>query len=85
MASYARSDGSVTLRVRGRDGKIREFDGTHYFSEEGASCVKYPTLPVSPKEFCNYIVPLGDGRYEQSFSGGTVDQILEGEQLGRVQ
>ena len=37
-----------------------------------------------PKEFCEYIVPLSDGRHELT-DGGVYERILDGEQaLGEL-
>ena len=84
-ATYFAADGSARLKVIGRDGSVREFAGTYYNNEQGASCVNFPTLPIFGKDRCNYIVPLGDGQYQQSYDGGVTERILDGEQLDELQ
>ena len=54
-----------------------------YFNDQGRLCTNYPTLPINPKEFCEYIVPLSDGRHELT-DGGVYERILDGEQLGEL-
>ena len=83
--TYFAPDGTARLKVIGLDNTtIVEFDGTYYFNEKGASCVNFPTLPIYGKDRCNYIVPLGDGRYQQSYDKGVTEQILEGNQLHQL-
>ena len=68
-----------------RDGsdRVSDFDGTCRFDDQGKLCINYPTLPASKKEFCTYMVLLGDGRYELTV-GGIFEQILEGEQFDEL-
>ena len=75
---------SAKLRAR-PDGidTVSEFDGTYRFDDQGKLCINYPTLPISKKEFCTYMVLLGDGRYELTV-GGIFEQVLEGEQLDEL-
>ena len=83
--SYLSPDGTAKLKVIGLDNTtIVEFDGTYYFDEHGASCVNFPGLPIYGKDRCNYIIPLGDGQYQQSYDEGVTEQILEGNQLHQL-
>ena len=59
------------------------YKGTYYFNDQGKLCTNYPTLPINPKEFCEYIVPLSDGRHELT-DRGVYERILDGEQLGEL-
>ena len=68
----------------GHNGTIVEFDGTYYFNEQYASFVNFPALPIHGKNRCNYIIPLGDGQYRQSYDKGVTEQILEGDQLHQL-
>lgn len=83
-AQYFSPDGIAKLRAK-RDGvsSVSGFDGTYRFDERGRLCINYPTLPVSKKEFCTYMVRLGDGRYKLT-NGGSFEQVLEGERLGEL-
>ncbi len=83
-ATYFATDGSARLKVIGHDGSVREFAGTYYSNEQGASCVNFPTLPIFGKDRCNYIVPLEDGQYQQSYDGGVTERILDGERLDEL-
>ncbi len=83
-ATYFAPDGTARLKVIGHNGTIVEFDGTHYFNEQGASCVNFPTLPIYGKDRCNHIVPLDDGRYQQSYDEGITERILEGNRLDEL-
>ena len=83
-ATYFAPDGTARLKVIGHNGTVVVFDGTYYSNEDGASCVNFPTLPIYGKDRCNYIVPLEDGRYRQSYDKGVTEQILEGDQLHQL-
>ena len=83
-ATYFAPDGTARLKVIGHNGVIAEFDGTFYFNKQGASCVNFPTLPIYGKDRCNYIIPLEDGRYQQSYDEGITNNILEGDQLHQL-
>ena len=60
------------------------YDGTYHFDDTGQFCTNYPGIPMGPKEFCKYVTPLGDGRYEQS-DGIVLERLLDGEQLGALE
>ena len=83
-ATYLAPDGTARLKVIGHNGVVVEFDGTYYSNEQGASCVNFPTLPIYGKDRCNYIVPLEDGRYQQSFDKGITERILDGQRLDEL-
>ena len=83
-AEYFSADGTVKMKAKPDSMSMSfSFEGTHYFDNEGKLCTNYPTLPVNPKEFCEYIVPLGDGRHELT-SGSVYERILDGEQLDEL-
>ena len=84
-ATYFAPDGTARLKVIGHEGTIVKFEGTYYTNEQGASCVNFPTLPILGKNRCNYIIPLGDGQYQQSYDEGATEQILDGDQLHRLE
>ena len=83
-AQYFSPDGTAKLKAK-PDGidTVSEFDGTYRFDDQGMLCINYPTLPISKKEFCTYMVLLGDGRYELTV-GGIFEQVLEGDQLDEL-
>ena len=62
-AQYFSPDGTAKLRAK-PDGidTVSEFDGTYRFDDQGKLCINYPT--IGKKEFCTYMVLLGEGRYE---------------------
>ena len=60
------------------------YEGTYYFNDQDKFCTNYPTLPINPKEFCEYVSPLDDGRYELT-DGGIYEQVLDGEQLDALE
>ena len=83
-AEYFAPDGTVKLKAKPDSMSMSfSFSGTHYFDDEGKLCTNYPTLPVNPKEFCEYVVSLGDGRHALA-GGGVYERILDGEQLGEL-
>ena len=82
---YFSADGTVTLNAKpDAFGMVFNYEGTYYFNSEGKLCANYPSIPVSQKEYCERVVPLGDGRYELT-DGGIYEQILEGEQLDALE
>ncbi len=83
-ATYFAADGSARLKIIGLNGTVREFDGTYYNNEQGASCVNFPTLPIFGRDRCNYIVPLENGQYQQSYDEGVTERILDGERLDEL-
>ena len=83
-AQYFSPDGTVKMRARPDGiGPVSDFEGTHRFDDQGRLCINYPTLPVSPTEFCTHMVLLGDGSYELT-EGGTFEQVLEGDRLDHL-
>ena len=80
-AEYFSPDGAVVLNAKpDAFGMIFSYDGTYYFDDRERFCANYPSLPVSQKEYCEYVVPLGDGRHELT-DGSIYEQVLDGEQL----
>ena len=82
-AEYFSPDGTVTLTAKTSFGTFN-YDGTYFFDDTDNFCTNYPAIPFDPKEFCKYVTPLGDGRFEQT-DGIVLEQILEGEQLDRLE
>ena len=82
-AQYFSSDGTAKLKAKTPFGTVN-YDGTYFFNDLGQFCTNYPGIPLGPKEFCKYVTPLGDGRYEQS-DGIVMVQFLEGEQLDKLE
>ena len=83
-ATYLAPDGTARLKVIGHNDVVVEFDGTYYTNEQGASYVNFPTLPIYGKDRYNYIVPLEDGRYQQSYDKGVTERILDGQRLDEL-
>ena len=83
-AEYYSPDGTVKLKAKPDGfGMTFSYRGTYYFNDQKKFCANYPTLPIDPKEYCEYIVPLSDGRHELT-DGGVYERILDGEQLGEL-
>ena len=82
-AEYFASDGTAKLKAKTPFGTFN-YDGTYFFDDVGQFCTNYPSIPLGPKEFCKYVTPLGDGRYEQS-DGIVMEQFLEGERLDELE
>ena len=82
-AEYFTPDGTAKLKAKTPFGTFN-YDGTYFFNDLGHFCTNYPAIPIGPKEFCKYVTPLGDGRYEQT-DGIILEQVLEGEQLDQLE
>ena len=82
-AEYFAPDGTAKLKAKTPFGTFN-YDGTYFFNDLGHFCTNYPGIPIGPKEFCKYVTPLGDGRYEQT-DGIILEQVLEGEQLDQLE
>lgn len=82
-AEYFASDGSAKVKAKTPFGTF-SYDGTFFFNDLGHFCTNYPGIPIGPKEFCKFVTPLGDGRYEQS-DGIILEQVLEGDQLDALE
>ena len=82
-AEYFTTDGTAKLKAKTPFGTFN-YDGTYFFNDLGHFCTNYPAIPIGPKEFCKFVTPLGDGRYEQT-DGIILEQVLEGEQLDQLE
>ena len=82
-AEYFASDGTAKLKAKTPFGTFN-YEGTYFFNDLGHFCTNYPGIPIGPKEFCKFVTPLGDGRYEQS-DGIILEQVLEGDQLDALE
>lgn len=80
-AEYFSPDGTTKLLLRFEGQDDMEARGKHYSNDEDQYCTEDP----EQNAYCNKLVPLGDGRYQQVYPGGEkgaiYNQILEGEQL----
>ena len=83
LAEYFSSDGRAKLKAKTQTFGTFNYDGTYFFSDSGQFCTNYPEIPFGPKEFCKYVISLGDGRYQQT-DGIVYERILEGEQLDQL-
>ena len=58
-----------------------EAAGKHYSNDRDQYCTEDPQQNV----YCNNLIPLGDGRYQQVYAdggkGAIYNQILEGDQI----
>ena len=83
-AEYFAPDGTVKMKAKPDFmGMAFSFEGTYFFDDQEGLCFNYPTLPVSPKEYCEQIVRQGDGGYTLG-EEGVVQQILDGNQLDEL-
>jgi len=83
-AEYFAPDGTVKMKAKPDFmGMAFSFEGTYHFDDQEGVCFNYPTLPVSPKEYCDRLVPQGDGGYALG-DGGVVQQILDGDQRDQL-
>ena len=83
-AEYFSPDGTVRMKAKPDFmGMSFSFKGTYHFDDQEGLCFDYPTLPVSPKEYCEPIVRQGDGGYGLG-EGGVVQQILDGDHLDEL-
>ncbi len=82
---YFAPDGTAKAVLRFEGQNDMEITGKHYSNDRGEYCTEYPEIESEQKVFCNTLVPLGDGRYQQLYAdgtkGGIYNQILQGEQL----
>ena len=80
-AEYFAPDGTTKLLLRFEGEEDMEATGKHYPNNEGQYCTEDPQQNV----YCNNLLPLGDGRYQQVYPGGEkgsiYNQILEGDQI----
>ena len=80
-AEYFAPDGTTKLLLRFEGQDDMEVTGKHYSNNKDQFCTEDPQQNV----YCNNLVPLGDGRYQQLYPGGEkgaiYNQILEGEQI----
>ncbi len=80
-AEYFSPDGTVQMKAKPDFmGMAFSFKGTYHFDDQEGLCFDYPTLPISPKEYCEPLVRQGDGGYGLG-EGGIVERILDGDHL----
>ena len=83
-AEYFSTDGTVKMKAKPDFMAMAfSFEGTYFLDDQEGVCFNYPTLPVSPKEYCDRMVRLGDGGYEIG-DGGVVERVLDGDQLNEL-
>ncbi len=80
-AEYFAPDGTTKLLLRFEGKDDIEAAGKHYSNNKGQYCTEDP----EQNAYCNKLVSLGDGRYQQVYEGGErgaiYNQILEGDQI----
>ena len=80
-AEYFDPDGTTKLLLRFEGKDDMEAAGRHYSNNRDQYCTEDPEQNV----YCNNLVSLGDGRYQQVYSSGergaVYTQILEGDQI----
>ena len=80
-AEYFAPDGTTKLLLRFEGQDDMEATGKHYSNNKGQYCTEDP----EQNTYCNNLLPLGDGRYQQVYPGGEkgsiYNQILEGDQI----
>ncbi len=85
-AEYFSPDGTTSLLLRFEGQDDMEATGKHYPNEKDN---QYCTEDPQQNTYCNQLIPLGDGRYQQLYADGTVGsiylQILEGERLDALE
>ena len=83
-AEYFSPDGTVQMKAKPDFmGMAFSFEGTYHFDDQEGLCFNYPTLPVSPKEYCEQVIRQGDGGYQLG-EGGVVERILDGDRLDEL-
>ena len=86
-AEYFAPDGTARALVRFEGEADMEVSGTHYSNDRGEYCTEYAEMEqkFGQTVFCNRLVALGDGRYQQLFGDGSkgavYEQFFEGEQI----
>ena len=86
-AEYFASDGTTKALLRFEGEDDLEITGTYFADDQDRFCTEYPEMEqkFGQTVFCNKIVSLGEGRYQQLWEDGTrgavYEQILEGNQI----
>ena len=84
-AEYFAPDGTSASVLRFENQPDMEIAGTYYINDQDQFCTQYPELAPNQTVFCNRIVALGDGQYQQVWDDGSMgavyNQVLEGDQL----
>ena len=87
-SEYFAPDGTAMAWLKFEDQDDMRITGKHYTNSRGQFCTEYPETP-DQQVYCNLIVPLGDGRYQQLYPDGTrgaiYNQILPGEQINALE
>ena len=80
-AEYFAPDGTTKLLLKFEGKDDMEAAGKHYTNNNDQFCTEDPEQNV----YCNNLVALGDGRYQQVYASGekgaVYNQILEGDQV----
>ena len=80
-AEYFAPDGTTKLLLRFEGKDDMEATGRHYANNEDQFCTEDPEQNV----YCNNLISLGDGRYQQVYANGEkgaiYSRILEGDQV----
>ena len=86
-AEYFSPDGTTRALLRFVGEDDLEVTGTYFTDDQDRLCTEYAEMEqkFGQTVFCNMIVSLGEGKYQQLWDDGTrgaiYEQILEGEQL----
>ena len=86
-AEYFAPDGTTKTLLRFEGEDDLEVTGTYFTDDQDRFCTEYAEMEqrFGQTVFCNKIVSLGEGRYQQLWEDGTrgaiYERVLEGEQL----
>ena len=86
-AEYFAPDGTTKALLRFEGEDDLEISGTYFADDQDRFCTKYPEMEqkFGQTVFCNKIISLGEGKYQQLWEDGTrgaiYEQILEGNQI----
>lgn len=86
-AEYFHSDGTTKTLARFEGEDDLEMTGTYYADDRDRFCTEYPDMEqkFGQTVFCNKLVALGEGRYQQLWEDGTrgaiYEQVLQGDQI----
>ena len=86
-AEFFAPDGTTKALLRFEGEDDLEISGTYFADDQDRFCTKYPEMEqkFGQTVFCNKIISLEEGKYQQLWEDGTrgaiYEQILEGNQI----
>ena len=86
-AEYFDPDGTTKALLRFEGEDDLEVAGTYFADDRNRFCTDYPDMQqkFGQTVFCNKLVSLGEGRYQQLWEDGTrgaiYEQVLQGDQI----